>query len=183
MEQFIDEVNRGPWREKGVQVISPRRTAYLNVLPLEPSGFELIHRLTLKYKLLGSVKQTMQMIMYTSPHSQTDDRTLDKGPGHEEPQQAIQRPLASDPKPAAQIVGQVSSRTEIIAVLFSRVFVIPLLRTGLRCFPTFFGLDTGILHWNGREIGIFIRALSLFAFDLNNSIDTSVGFHDHEMDS
>jgi hypothetical protein len=32
LEKYIDEMNRGPWREKGVQVISLRRTAYLNVL-------------------------------------------------------------------------------------------------------------------------------------------------------
>jgi hypothetical protein len=31
LERYIDEVNRGPWREKGLQVISLRRTAYLNV--------------------------------------------------------------------------------------------------------------------------------------------------------
>jgi hypothetical protein len=34
LEKYIEEINRGPWREKGVQVISLRRTAYLNVHPL-----------------------------------------------------------------------------------------------------------------------------------------------------
>ena len=62
LEKYIEEMNRGPWREKGVQVISLRRTAYLNVHILRKWLIQI--DIELQTSLLNDSKNTHPVCRY-----------------------------------------------------------------------------------------------------------------------